>query len=438
MAQSVRIKRRIIGMLVKRVAEARLDQVTDPRDPRGRRWKLETLLTSALLGLVAGSRSLKDVEWLTDELTPAVRSKLRIRRRVPDTTLRDMLTALKPDDLRPALHSVTRAALRRGALEPEGLPFGVVSLDGKGSAVPAADDFYAQRQTADERSPLVGIVRTVTATLTSSNARPVIDVMSIPAKTNEMGVFERMLDGLMAAYGNCDLFRLVTYDPGKSLTRDDAGACSKQNAQAARDRGLHYLMAIKSTQPTLYEEAVRWLGERAAAQAAATSSDLDHGNTVVRRLYIGEAGAAPEGWDHLRTVLRVEIETLDQKGKRITVENRYFVSSLPRSRLTDAQWLLVVRRHWAVETSHQILDTAFAEDDHPWIEQNPRATVVVIVLRRIAYTLLSLWRGVTLRSDEQRTRPWRDVMRDILLAAVSATAEHLRALRRHRLAPVAT
>ena len=159
---------------------------------------------------------------------------------------------------------------------------------------------------------------------------------------------------------------------------------------------------------------------------------------MVRRLYIGEAGAAPEGWDHLRTVLRVEIETLDQKGKRITVEKRYFVSSLPRSRLTDAQWLLVVRRHWAVETSHQILDTAFAEDDHPWIEQNPRATVVVIVLRRIAYTLLSLRRGVTLRSDEQRTRPWRDVMRDILLAAVSATAEHLRALRRHRLAPVAT
>ena len=218
---------------------------------------------------------MKDVEWLTDELTPAVRSKLRIRRRVPDTTLRDMLTALKPDDLRPALHSVTRAALRRKALEPEGLPFGVVSLDGKGSAVPAADDFYAQRQTADERSPLVGIVRTVTATLTSSNARPVIDVMSIPAKTNEMGVFERMLDGLMAAYGNCDLFRLVTYDPGKSLTRDDAGACSKQNAQASRDRGLHYLMAIKSTQPTLYEEAVRWLGEvrrHKQQQPAATST----------------------------------------------------------------------------------------------------------------------------------------------------------------------
>ncbi len=106
-----------------------------------------------------------------------------------------------------------------------------------------------------------------------------------------------------------------------------------------------------------------------------------------------------------------------------------------RSRLTDAQWLLLVRRHWGVETSHQILDTAFAEDDHPWIEQNPRATVVVMVLRRIAYTLLTLWRGVSLRGDEQRARPWRDLMRDILLAAVTATLHQLRGLRDHRLPP---
>ena len=426
MAQSVRTKRRIMGMLVKRVGEARLDEVADPRDPRGRRWELETLLTGALLGLVAGSRSLKDVEWLTDELTPAVRTRLGISRRVPDTTLRDALSALSPNDLRPALHNAVRAARRRKALDPDDLPFGVASLDGKSTAVPTADDFYAQRQTAGEDGPLLGVVRTLTATLTSSCARPVIDVLSIPASTNEMGVFRRGLDELMAAYAKSDMFRLITYD---------AGACSKENAQAARDHGLHYLLAIKSTQPTLYDEAVRWLDPRRPEEASAASSDLDHGNTVVRRLYVGHAVAAPEGWDHLRTVLRVQVETLDANGARIAHENRYFVSSLPRSRLTDEQWLLVVRRHWGVETSHQILDTAFAEDDHPWIEQNPRATVVVMVLRRIAYTLLTLWRGVTLRSDEQRTRPWRDVMRGILLAVVTATAEQLSALRRHRLAP---
>jgi len=124
-----------------------------------------------------------------------------------------------------------------------------------------------------------------------------------------------------------------------------------------------------------------------------------------------------------------------RNGVRVANDNRYFVSSLPRSRLTDAEWLLVVRRHWGVETAHQLLDGAFAEDHHPWIEQNPRATVVVMVLRRIAYTLLALWRGVTLRSDEQRRRPWRDLMRDIWLCTVKATAETPRNSSDRRLPP---
>jgi len=416
MAQSTRMKRRILGMLGKRLGEARLDDVDDPRDARGRRWALPALLSGALLGLVAGSRSLSEVEGLTDELTLAVRRQLGIPRRIPDTTLRDVLSMLDPDELRPVLHRTVRSARRRKALEPDALPFGVVALDGKGTVVPACDDFFAQRQTAGEDAAMAGAVRTVTATLVSSRARPVIDVMSIPASTNEMGVFERALDALMATYGQSDLFRLVTYD---------AGACSKDNAQVVRKHGLHYLFGLKASQPTLYNEAALWLGCRQPHEADAMTSDVHGDDTVVRRLYIGEAMAAPEGWDHLRTVLRVEMETLDPNGTRTKYENRYFVSSLPRSRLTDDQWLLLVRRHWGVETSHQILDVAFKDDDHPWIEQNPRATVVVMVLRRIAYTLLALWRGVTLRSDEQRNRPWRRVMRDVELAVIKANQEEI-------------
>jgi predicted transposase YbfD/YdcC len=413
-------------MLAKRLGESRLDEVEDPRDARGRRWSLPALLSGALLGLVAGSRSLKDVEALTDELTPAVARRLGIPRRLPDTTLRDALSMLDPDDLRPLLHATVRSARRRKALDPDDLPFGVVALDGKNTVVPACDDFFAQRQTAGEDAVVAGAVRTVTATLVSSAARPVVDVTSIPGSTNEMGCFTRALDAVMAVYGRSDLFRLVTYD---------AGACSKDNAQAVRKHGLHYLFGLKASQPTLYQEAAVWLGSRRSDEADATTSDVHGDETVVRRLYIGEATAAPEGWDHLRTVLRVEMETLDPAGIRTNIENRYFVASLPRSRLTDAQWLLLVRRHWGVETSHQILDVAFKEDDHPWIEQNPRATVVVMVLRRIAYTLLALWRGVTLRSDEQRNRPWRKVMRDVELALIKATADQLAGLRRHRLAP---
>ena len=105
-----------------------------------------------------------------------------------------------------------------------------------------------------------------------------------------------------------------------------------------------------------------------------------------------------DGWPHLRTVLRIQTDVFDGKtGEEKSSDERYLVSSLPSVRLTPQHWLLVIRRHWGVETLHQILDTAFAEDDHPWIEANPRAALVVALLRRIAYTLLALFPSVTQR-----------------------------------------
>jgi hypothetical protein len=404
-------------MLKKRLAEARLDEVPDPRDRRGRRWPLGTLLRSAVVGLVSGAESLGDVERTTAELTPAVRHRLGIRRRVPDTTLRDVLCRLRPHELRRSLHSVVRAAHGRKALSAaDGLPFGMVSLDGKGTAVPSADDFYAQRQTSSETSALTGVVRTVTATLTSSAARPCIDVTPIPASTNEMGAFEAALRGLVAAYDGIDLFRLVSYD---------AGACSLDNAGLVRQLGLHYLFGLKSSQPTLWREANLVLGSLGPEQAAATTEDIERGCRVVRRIYLTPVIDGFTDWTHLRTILRIESVTLDCHDTVLSHDNRYFLSSMPLSRLSAAQWLLAARRHWGVETTHQILDVSFHEDDCPWIESNPRATAVVIVLRRIAYTLLALWRFVTLRADEQRTRPWRAILHEVSVALLTATETQL-------------
>lgn len=417
MAEKARRNRRVMGMLKKRLAEARLDEVPDPRDRRGRRWPLGTLLRSAVVGLVSGAESLCDVERTTAELTPAVRRRLGIRRRVPDTTLRDTLCKLRPAEVRPHLHRVVRAAHRRKALSvAPGLPFGIVSLDGKATAVPSSDDFYAQRQTSGESPTLVGVVRTVTATLTSHPARPCIDVTTIPASTNEMGAFEAALRGLVSAYNGIDLFRLVSYD---------AGACSLDNAGLVRQLGLHYLFGLKSSQSTLWREANLVLGSLSPEQAAATTEDVEHGRPVVRRVYLTPVIEGFADWTHLRTVLRVESVTLDARGAVLSRDNRYFLSSLPLRRMTAAQWLLAARRHWGVETTHQILDVTFHEDDHPWIESNPRATAVVIVLRRIAYTLLALWRSVTLRADEHRTRPWRAILRDVSLTLLTTNEREL-------------
>ncbi len=73
MAERARLHRRLAGMLRKRLHEARLDELDDPRDERGQRSELPKLLHAALLGLCAGCRSLAEVEQLTSAMSRALR-----------------------------------------------------------------------------------------------------------------------------------------------------------------------------------------------------------------------------------------------------------------------------------------------------------------------------------------------------------------------------
>src|SRR5262249_29061598 len=231
MAQEARLTRRMLGVLAVRLPEARLDRARDPRDRGGQRWALEILLRVVLVALVAGCKSLGQAEALTAEMSVSLRKRLGIARRVADTTLRDTLCALDPEQLRGPLHALVRAAHRRKALEPDVLPFGVVAMDGKDTALPSCDDHYAQRQSHADGWHLVGVVRTMTCTLISSRAKPCIDAIPIPAATNEMGQFDKSLCSLVKAYRGIDLFRMVSYD---------AGACSEHNGCVVRASGLHY------------------------------------------------------------------------------------------------------------------------------------------------------------------------------------------------------
>ena len=272
-------------------------------------------------------------------MSPAVRRQLGIRRRVADTTMRDALVKVVPAKLRRSLHAQTKAAHRRKALEPDGLPFGVAAMDGKGSTATAWDRKYAQKQTHSAGLGAVGLVRTATCSLVSSKARACIDAIPIPASTNEMGHFPAAFKSLMQAYGKSDLFRLVSYD---------AGACCEAHGRLVVEKGSQYLFGLKGSQPTLLNEAKALLGGRPPQEAEAQTVDVESNTrTVTRRLYRTSEMAGYLDWTHLKTVVRVESETV-QDGKVVEHEDRYFISSLASEVLSAAQWLLVVRRHWGV------------------------------------------------------------------------------------------
>jgi hypothetical protein len=82
-----------------------------------------------------------------------------------------------------------------------------------------------------------------------------------------------------------------------------------------------------------------------------------------------------------------------------------------------------------LNNNHHTLDTAFAEDKRPWIEADGNGMLAVLLLRRIAYTLLALFRSVTLRSDENRETRWTDLLAWVRDVLVAATPEHTKNLR---------
>jgi hypothetical protein len=176
---------------------------------------------------------------------------------------------------------------------------------------------------------------------------------------------------------------------------------------------------------TLGRGATRRSLQRPRLPALGTGSNGDGGyeqSASRERARLSDGSWPALGFDSCET--RTLRAGADGKSRKRSSDERYLISSLPSVRLTAQHWLLVARRHWGVETSHQILDTAFAEDDHPWIESNPRAALVVAILRRIAYTLLALFRSVTQRSDE-RAVPWKALIADIFFALITATEHQL-------------
>jgi predicted transposase YbfD/YdcC len=405
--------RRVSGWLSKRLPEARLGEVDDPRSLRGRRRSMASVLCSVVVGMVAGCRSLAAVEQVTAEMAPRMRRQLGLKGILPDTTARDLLCRMCPMSIRKALHRVVRKAHQRKALAAEGLPMGMVAMDGKATALPTWEGPYAQRQTIDGRG-VRGVLRTVTAALVSARACPCIDAYPIPAETNEMGVFGAAFRALIEAYPRSSgLFQLVSYD---------SGACSLANASVVVGAGFDYLFALKGDQPTLRAEAERHLAHRDKPDAI--TEDVTGSNVVVRRVFVSSDMEGFLDWEHLRAFVRVESEQVDKHGQVLARENRYFLSSFVPERLTAAQWLRAVRAHWGVENQcHHTLDAVLREDENPWIEYDSNGALAVMLLRRIALTLLALFRSVTQRSDERRQTPWRDLLRAVYQALLLAPAD---------------
>jgi hypothetical protein len=391
--------------------------ISDPRGKRGRRRDLKELLNTLFVGMLANCASLRDVELLSAEMGSMGRQY--VGQRVPDTTLWDMLSGqrrqrnkksggspssaaprqmvkrpLVAEEFRQQLRKQVRAMWRSKCLQPQQLPCGVVSVDGKGLGALEHDaDGAAQKGHRNDGSPY-WLARVLRATLVSAPSAPLLDQLPIGAKTNEMGMFKEFFDALCKAYD--PLFEIVT---------TDAGMTSKTNAEHVHAANKGYVMALKDNQPELMAEAKRLSRDLLRQPPCAETSERYRGKTVHRRLYRSAEIAGYHDWQHLRQLWLVEQDAVDDNGGH-QKEQRFFLTNLHTGRLSSAQIVALVRMHWRIENDcFWSLDVQWKEDALPWCTVGP-AVEILGLMRMMAYNLVQLARTRSLRPRGPEGKNW--------------------------------
>ena len=415
----LRFRRRVLGNLRAGLDQLKLGTVRDPRRHGGRKHRVPGLLRMALLGLCSGASTLREVEALSEDLEPRVRKGLRIGHRVPDTSLRSVLVAIDPDDLRRVNADLVRRAIRRKSIRNDRFPCGVVSIDGKTTMTPLVRGPFAQSQSETVSR---GAVRTMTSTLISSSAFPCLDASPIPAATNEVGHF-------------ADAFRSLCSDFGEhfEVIMGDAGFLSAASADLVDAAGKGYAFQVKDNAPTLVTAVAKCMAAGKPVATAESKPEREDGRWVVRRVSLFAIDPTLDAWDtYLHAKLFVRVERIESKtiaGTGDVLAARTFITNLTVGRFTADQWVRLVRDRWAVENqNHGTFDIAFREDERPWIKE-PQGLLVATILRRIASNRLSLFRSVTQRSADKREIAWRKLMTVARDALVTATIDALAALR---------
>ncbi len=186
----------------------------------------------------------------------------------------------------------------------------------------------------------------------ASENRLLLGQVAVEGKSNEITAIPKVLE-VLALKG--------------AVVTIDAIGCQKEIAAKIRERGGHYLLAVKDNQPNLLQdiqEAFIQAHERDLKRVAHdtyVTESRGHGREEKRTcevLYDLSGIRNKDEWKDVRAIVACLSERT-VKGTT-TTEVRYFISSQKKSARYHA---IACRRHWGIENNlHWQLDVSFGED----------------------------------------------------------------------------
>jgi predicted transposase YbfD/YdcC len=308
----------------------RLAMLPDPRDRRGRRHTLASVLAVSAAAVAAGARSVTAIaEWATDAPWPVLAAlgvrcdPLTRRCHVPgEATIRRVLARVDGDAV-----DATIGAWLADRLRPPPRPRQVIAVDGKtlrGSA----------RQ--GHRVHLLAAL--------DHHDGAVLAQRQVDGAPGEVPAFQPLLDGL-------DLVGVVV----------TADALHTQHDHAAFlvDRGADYLLVVKANQPALHAQ----LASLPWRQIPVMDRTRDHGHGRIELRTLKVAAVAGLCFPHAAQAIQVIRRVRASGSRRWRTVTVYAVTSLALGSASPAQLAGWLRGHWRIENQlHWVRDLTFGED----------------------------------------------------------------------------
>ncbi len=317
-----------------------LSQIPDPRDPRGVRHSLTSLLLAAVAAVLAGARSFAAIgEWVADA-PPQVLAVLGIRRdpltgrfEPPDeATVRRVLERVDADALDAAVGSWLAAQLAAG--RPR--------RPARGGQRALAVDGKSLRGTRHARAD--GQAAHLLA-VCDQQASAVLGQAAVDGKTNEITAFAPLLEPV-------DLAGCVVTADALHTQRDHAEfLVTKKNAD--------YIMIVKKNQPSLYAQ-VKKLPWRHIG-AGDRQHDRGHGRDEYRTIKTATV-AAGLAFPHAAQAIAITRRTRPLSSGKWRTVTAYGITSLTVTQATPADLARWIRGHWHIEALHHIRDVTYGED----------------------------------------------------------------------------
>ena len=309
----------------------RLAQVPDPRDPRGVRHALVSVLALAACAVLAGATSLLAVgEWITDA-PPHVLKHVGVRldplfpkRSLPaETTVRRLLARIDGDALDLAVGRWLADRRNRTQGRLRGL-----AVDGK-----------SLRGAAKAKGRKIHLLAALEHT-----TGLVLAQLDVGEKTNEITCFQPLLETM------ADLAGVVV--------TSDAMHAQREHADYLLGREAHYIVIVKGNQKKLRKQLRSLPWTEIPLQGRVRG--IGHGRSEIRRIKVVTVNSLL--FPGARQAVQIKRRRTDRKTGRTTIKTVYAVTSLTAEQANPAQLATLIRDHWQIEALHHVRDTTFAED----------------------------------------------------------------------------